>query len=126
MRPSFEPGQLVEFEVSSIPTIKRGDVIVMHFPLDPVRAAGCFRDFIKRVVALPGETIEIVQGSVFVDGVRLEEPYVAERLDPSPMGPVTLPEGEYFVLGDNRPMSNDSRDWGPLPARSIVGRVVTE
>jgi signal peptidase I len=81
------------------------------------------KDFIKRVIALPGETIEVRGGRVFVDGKRIDEPYVNEERDRSDYGPFTVPEGHLFVMGDNRPNSQDSRSTlGPIPRDKVVGR----
>ena len=94
---------------------RRGDVIVFRFPRDPSR------DFVKRVIGLPGDVVEIRRGVVFVNGQPLDEPYITKRSIDS-MAPVRVPPGGYFVLGDNRASSNDSRDWGILPAENIIGR----
>lgn len=93
----------------------RGDVVVFRFPLDPTR------NWVKRIVGLPGETVEIRRGIVFIDGEALEEPYAvsANRVD---LAAELVPEGHYFVMGDNRPASSDSREWGPLPGENIVGK----
>ncbi|GBD11301.1 Signal peptidase IB [bacterium HR23] len=94
---------------------QRGDVIVFHYPRDPRR------DFVKRVVAGPGDKVEIRAGRVVVNDIPLDEPYIRNRsADSRP--PVYLGRDEYFVLGDNRPASNDSRFWGPLPRRYIIGK----
>jgi len=77
--------------------------------------------FIKRVVALPGETVRVVGGRVFLDGEPLDEPHVVYR-DADDMPPTTVPPDAYFVLGDNRPESSDSRLGGPVPAGHIVGQ----
>jgi signal peptidase I len=99
--------------------IERGDVVVFLYPLDPSKS------FIKRVVGLPGETIEIRQGRVFVDGRRLEENYVPPQFaDASNYGPTPVPLGEYFVMGDHRISSNDSRMFGPVANRYIYGKAV--
>ena len=113
--------------------VRRGDVVVFRFPPDPSR------DFIKRVVALPGETVEIRDRTVFVDGRPLREPYVFhadDRIwpdDPSipeekrrrdQLAPTRVPEHTYFVMGDNRDDSSDSRAWGPVPAANLVGRAL--
>jgi len=94
----------------------RGEVIVFNYPLDPSK------DFVKRVVGLPGETVEVQGGIVLVDGKALPEPYL-QRKDSSDAPPLTLGEKEYYVIGDNRRNSNDSRSWGAVPEDSIVGRV---
>ena len=95
---------------------KRGEVIVFHFPRDPSR------DFVKRVIGVPGDRVQIRNGTVFVNGRALDESYLTSR-DNSNMDQVVLQEGEYFVLGDNRRGSNDSRNWGPVPEVNILGKV---
>lgn len=94
---------------------KRGDIIVFRYPVDPSR------DFIKRVVALEGETVEVKQGYLFVNGRRLDEPYLPKQVM-SDFGPVKVPPGDLFVMGDNRNNSDDSRVWGPLPKQNIIGK----
>ena len=76
----------------------------------------------KRIVVLPGEHLEIISGIIYVNGQELLEPYEV-ALGRDSLAPVVLNVGEYFVLGDNRPQSNDSRSWGPVPASNILGRV---
>jgi signal peptidase I len=99
--------------------IDRGDVVVFWYPLDRTKS------FIKRVVGLPGDLLEIRQGSLFINGHRLQEPYVPARfLDGSSYGPVIVPPEEYFVLGDHRDSSNDSRVFGPVPQQCIYGKAV--
>ena len=96
---------------------QRGDVVIFHAPIDTRR------DFVKRVVGVPGEQVEIRGNGVYVDSRLLKEPYL-EGLDTTRvMGRINLKEGEYFVMGDNRLGSNDSRDWGPVPLDNIIGRV---
>jgi len=115
--------------------IQRGHVIVFKYPEDPSR------DFIKRVIGLPGETIEIRSKQVYVDGRPLDEPYV-HFLEPplrpddpeygirfdggrgDDYGPRTVPAGQLFVMGDNRDNSKDSRYWGYLPADQVKGRAL--
>lgn len=96
---------------------KRGDVIVFEYPLDTSR------DFIKRVIALPGETVEVKGDKVFVDGKLLPELF-----GPNPgsrsFGPIKVPPDTVFVMGDNRNNSSDSRAWGPLPQNDIVGKAI--
>jgi signal peptidase I len=98
--------------------VRRGDVVVFQSVEDPEI------DLVKRVVGMPGETIEIRRGRVLVDGRPLEEPYVLDennRLH-RPFGPVTVPAGRYFVMGDNRDSSRDSRYWGTVPRSLVKGR----
>jgi signal peptidase I len=96
---------------------KRGDVIVFQFPGD------LSRDFIKRVIALPGDEVEIVNGTVFVNGVELVEPYVTNFAHYD--NPKTIvPPGNYYVLGDNRSNSFDSHAWGPVPEENIIGQAM--
>ena len=99
---------------------QRGDVIVFHPPPpnDPSR------DFIKRVIGVPGDTVDISQGHVFVDSSPLNEPYIHQATLPinSRFTHVTLGADQFFVLGDNRGNSSDSRAWGPVSADEIVGR----
>ena len=113
--------------------VRRGDVLVFKFPEDPRR------DFIKRTVALPGETVEIRDKTVYLEGRRLDEPQVEHfddrvwpddpelpdsyrRRDQS--RPFTVPPDSYFALGDNRDNSYDSRFWGPVPAANLKGRAM--
>jgi signal peptidase I len=99
--------------------IERGDVVVFWYPLDRSKS------FIKRVVGLPGETVEIRQGIVSVNGVALPEPYVPPQYeDLSDFGPVRVPNDGYFVMGDHRISSNDSRVFGSVASRYIYGRAV--
>jgi signal peptidase I len=93
----------------------RGDVVVFRFPDDPSR------DFIKRIIAEPGETVEIRDGLVFIDGRYLKEPYITVRAHYS-YGPEKVPPDHYFVLGDNRNNSFDSHVWGMLAEESIIGQ----
>lgn len=100
----------------------RGDVIVFRYP----RNLSVF--YIKRIIGLPGETVSISHGIVTVTetngtSLSLTEPYIAAE-DATYNDKVTLGSGEYFVMGDNRPNSSDSRVWGPLPAKDITGRVM--
>jgi signal peptidase I len=99
--------------------IERGDVVVFWYPLDRSKS------FIKRVIGLPGETISIRFGHLFVNGKELAEPYVpASYLDAASYAPLEIPDGEYFVMGDHRDSSNDSRVFGPVPRQFIYGKAV--
>ena len=99
--------------------VRRGDVVVFHYPRDPSQS------FIKRVVGLPGDHVVIWGGAVYVNRKRLVEPYVpAGFQDYADYPEVTVPAHEYYVLGDHRNSSNDSRFWGCLPVKDIFGRAV--
>jgi signal peptidase I len=99
--------------------IQRGDVVVFWYPLDHSKS------FIKRVIGEPGETVEIRHGVLFVNGSRLAEPYVPDIFfDGSSFGPIRVPADEYFVMGDHRDSSNDSRVFGPVPRDCIYGKAV--
>lgn len=99
---------------------KRGDVVIFRYPLDPEVF------FVKRIIGLPGETVEVRAGAISVttasgENTVLDEPYAAGvKVIQTPK--VTLEEGEYYVMGDNRDASSDSRVWGPLQSRYIIGR----
>lgn len=126
MVPTFHDSEyLIVDEISyRIEDPKRGEVIVFKFPHNP----SVF--YIKRVIGLPGETIEIEKGVVTIkneenpDGMKIDEPYVSLIVDDGRDMKVTLKENEYFVMGDNRPASSDSRSWGPLDEKYIVGRTL--
>jgi signal peptidase I len=99
--------------------IRRGDVVVFRYPLDDTKS------FIKRIVGLPGETVQIRQGLVYVNGNWIPEPYVLSQYqDLSDFGPIQVPSDSYFVLGDHRNSSNDSRVFGTVAGRLVYGRAV--
>jgi len=99
--------------------IDRGDVVVFWYPLDRSKS------FIKRVIALPGEKVEIRRGVVYINGQQIPEPYVPPQYaDVSDYAATTVPRGCYFVMGDHRISSNDSRVFGPVPSQYIYGRAV--
>jgi signal peptidase I len=99
--------------------IQRGDVVVFWYPLDHSKS------FIKRVIGLPGESVEIRQGAVYVNGKIVPEPYVPRQYeDLSDFGPVRVPRDGYFVMGDHRISSNDSRVFGSVGSQFIYGRAV--
>jgi signal peptidase I len=97
----------------------RGEILVFKAPQNADRD-GIQRDYIKRLIGLPGETLEVRAGKVFINSVRLDEPYTAEdsRAD---FGPIVIPPARYFMMGDNRNNSMDGRYWGPLDRNRIVG-----
>jgi len=102
---------------------ERGDIVVFKFPEDETK------DFIKRVIGLPGETIEIRNKVVYVDGQPIDEPYAQHtKFTRNPIrddfGPFTVPQDEFFVMGDNREGSYDSRWWGPVKRQKIVGKAL--
>jgi signal peptidase I len=100
-------------------SIARGDVVVFWYPLDHSKS------FIKRVIALPGEMVEIREGLVYVNGHLLAEPYVPPQYeDANDFGPMRVPANQYFVMGDHRISSNDSRVFGPVGEQYIYGRAV--
>ena len=116
MLPTLEEGEYVIIDKLSyyLDDPERGDIIVLHFPNDRSR------DFIKRVVGVPGDHVEIADGTVTVNGVALEEPYI--NAEPSYSGTWDVPEDNFFVLGDNRNNSSDSHNWSYLPREDIVGK----
>lgn len=125
MVPTFQTGDyLIVDELSFlVGKPKRGNVVVLKYPLDMSQR------FIKRVIGLPQETVDIKDGVVKVtkDGVVTileEEKYLADSLETDGSVHITLNENEYFVLGDNRPFSYDSRKWGVLPRENIIGKAV--
>ncbi|MCU0250722.1 MAG: signal peptidase I [Vicinamibacterales bacterium] len=122
----------VERAVLPVTDIRRGDIVVFKYPEDPER------DFIKRVIGLPGETIELRDHQIHVNGRAIEEPYAHYLPRPSSArggelasddvreryGPVVVPAGSVFVMGDNRDNSQDSRYWGFLPKENIKGKAL--
>ena len=127
MEPTLEKGDRVLVNKLSydLHDINRGDIVVFELPPDKVGPDG-IKDLIKRVVGLPGEVIETIDGVVHIDGEPLEESYLPEgtRTDSPPIDRQTVPEGHLFVLGDNRDNSADSRfpNRGPIPVDDVVGR----
>jgi signal peptidase I len=119
MEPNFHDGQflLINKLAYKLGEAQRGDVIVFRYPRDPSR------DFIKRVIGLPGETVEVRSGQVYVDGTLLPDLVNTEPTAYS-SGSTTLGPDEVYVMGDNRPNSSDSHTWGPLSMDLIIGKVV--
>jgi signal peptidase I len=118
MEPSMHPNQyvLVDKVTYMLTAPQRGDVVVFNYPL------ATERDFIKRVIGLPGETISISSGVVSINGEPLAEPYIAAA--PNYNNTWALGPDEYFVLGDNRNSSSDSHTWGPLHRQYLIGRAI--
>jgi signal peptidase I len=123
MMPRLEDSERIfvnkfEYYLSSV---RRGDIVVFWYPEDPSQS------FIKRVIGLPGETVQSVAGRVQVcqapgvDCRTLKEPYLAKQRSTGTFGPIPVPAGCYFMMGDNRADSDDSRDWGVLPRSYIIG-----
>jgi signal peptidase I len=97
---------------------QRGDIVMLYYPEDPDKS------FVKRVIGDPGDVIRIVDGKVFVNDVELLDNFVApEYRSHDDYGPYTVPAAHYFVMGDHRNNSSDSRTWGPVPKKYIVGKV---
>jgi len=118
MEPSLHEGQFVVVNRIAYRwnEAERGDIIVFRFPLNPSRR------FIKRVIGLPGNTVTIRGGDLYIDGQILDEPYLAAT--PRYDGEWVIGPDELFVLGDNRNNSSDSQNWGPLPMEEIIGKAV--
>jgi signal peptidase I len=95
----------------------RGDIIVFHYPLDPSEL------YIKRLIGLPGDTVAVMNGYVYINGKKLIEPYILQKPNYY-FATRKVPPHDYFVLGDNRNNSNDSHIWGYVPQRLVVGKVV--
>ena len=110
VQPSGEAESLYTFHPP-----RHGEIIIFNFPADNSR------DLVKRVIGLPGDTIEIRSGQVIRNGELLDEPYVVNP-DRRTVDPLVVPENSYYVLGDNRHASSDSRDWGFLSDEHVVGR----
>ncbi len=97
--------------------ISRGDVVVFHYPRDKEKS------YIKRIIALPGDSLRIDDGRVYVNGKQIDEPYVPGRYrDVRSMPEMIVPEDQYFVMGDHRSISSDSRDFGPVDRNLVYGK----
>ncbi len=122
MEPNFHDREYIVIDKASyhIRVPKRGEVIVFHPP------TAQSENYIKRIIGLPGDTVEVNKGDIMVNGTKLDETYLGDedhKTEPIRMtGSVTLNPDEYFVLGDNREHSSDSREWGPLRKENIEGR----
>lgn len=117
MEPTLQNGQfvLVNKVAYRLGAPARGDVIVFHYPRDPDQ------EYIKRVIGLSGDKVEIVSGRVYVNDQMIEEPYIAALPNYGPESWV-VPQNALFVLGDNRNNSSDSHTWGPVPMEYVVGK----
>jgi signal peptidase I len=100
-------------------SIHRGDVVVFHYPRDPEKS------YIKRVIALPGDRLRIDRGAVYVNGKKIPEPYVPDEFrDTKSMPEIFIADEEYFMMGDHRSISSDSREFGPVDRDLIYGKAV--
>ena len=118
----------LERAVLPIGRVERGDILVFKYPEEPER------DFIKRVIGLPGEILEVRDKQVHINGAPLDEPYLQQPRSQRPgalvldrrdnFGPVSIPPDHYFMMGDNRDNSEDSRFWGTLPHANVKGRAM--
>lgn len=95
---------------------QRGDVVVFKYPLDPKK------DYVKRLIGLPGEKIQIINSKLYINDILVEESYLPEGLKFGDFGPIQVPEGNYFMMGDNRNNSSDSRVWGFVEEDLLIGK----
>ena len=103
----------------------RGDIVVFNTPPEARVACGSGGVFVKRLIGLPGETWQEKDGYVYIDGKLLNEPYIkADRRDTTSQGPIKIGKGQYFMMGDNRGGSCDSRRWGTVPRKNLIGKVI--
>jgi signal peptidase I len=103
---------------------ERGDVVVFDTPPEAAVRCGAGGTFVKRLIVLPGETWRMDRGVVYIDGRRLVEPYIEpQRRGDESRQPQTVPPDSYIMLGDNRTQSCDSRMWGPVPRKNLIGKV---
>lgn len=117
MMPTFRDGDRLFMEKNP-DQFERGDLVIFLYPHDTTKS------YIKRIVGLPGETLMIEDGKISINGTQVEEPYLLDEwksVDSLPE-PVKIPDGHYFVLGDNRSNSSDSRYWGTVPRNLIYGK----
>jgi signal peptidase I len=125
MLPLIKNGQKLQtkkIDAESLSKLTRGDIIVFKYPKDPSKG------YIKRLIGLPDDTVEIQAGEVLVNGSKLSEPYVDAKMNLSHRSqrPMLVPARSYYVLGDNRDNSSDSRIWGFVPEDFLIAKVVNE
>lgn len=128
MVPELENGErlivnkMVYYDVKSVDMmhLSRGDIVTFWFPEEPSES------FVKRIIGMPGETVEITGGEIFIDGKKLYEPYLEDEYNTKVVNraAVKVPNSHFYVMGDNRDKSDDSRRWGMVPSKYIYGRVV--
>jgi signal peptidase I len=119
MEPNFHDGQIIlanRFQYL-FGTPERGDVAILKFPGDPNH-----KKYIKRIIGLPGETVTIKDGSVYINNKKLIEPYISNYVETLPNQTTILKDKDYFLMGDNRPNSSDSRIWGVAEKRYLIGK----
>jgi len=118
MLPALRDGDRI-FIDRNFDKLERGDIVIFYFPMDQRKS------YIKRIIGLPDETVEIREGKVFINGTQLDEPYVDPQLATSHRSlEERLSTDQFFVMGDNRDNSSDSRFWGPLDRKFIYGKYV--
>ena len=117
MEPSLKHGDRI-FISRALERIERSDIVIFYYPADQSKS------YIKRVVGLPNDRVEIREGQVFINGESVAEPYVDSKYNQARrnINEISVPEENYYVIGDNRDNSNDSRSWGPLPRHFIYGK----
>ncbi len=125
MLPTIKNGERLHTEkldAESKVRLARGDILVFKYPKDPSKG------YIKRLIGLPGDTVEIRAGEVWVNGSKLSEPYVDSKMNMSERSQpaVVVPARSYYVLGDNRDNSSDSRSWGFVPEELLIAKVVNQ
>ena len=121
MLPNYTSGSAVLLDRRQLDRLKSADVVVLKYPGDPDH-----HEYIKRVVAIPGDRVAVHDQRVYVNDLKLAEPYLKSSVISEPaVAERTLGANEYYTMGDNREASNDSRFFGPVERRYIVGRVVT-
>jgi signal peptidase I len=120
MAPTINTGErvIVNKMAYRVAAPRRGDIVMHNYPLDPDKS------FVKRVIGVPGDSVRIADGQVYVNDVLLKDDYVPEGFrSHDNLAPLRIGEGYYFVLGDHRNNSSDSRHWGQVPKKYIVGRI---
>ena len=125
MLPTIKNGERLHTEkldAESKVKLARGDILVFKYPKDPSKG------YIKRLIGLPGDSVEIRAGEVWVNGSKLSEPYVDSKMNMSERSQpaVVVPARSYYVLGDNRDNSSDSRSWGFVPEELLIAKVVNQ